>query len=182
MNPRRTVALNYAAYQIGWLAAVGGAALGWGTAGAAVAAVLTAAHVALARDRLAEVALVAVSLATGAVVESWQIGEGTYRLLEGAPARGLPPAWLLVLWAQFATTFRFCLRDVLRRPWAAVLLGALGGPVAFLAGERLGAVVLWAPVAPGLLRLVAAWAMALAWLSLVTRVVDARRAAPAYRV
>lgn len=181
MSPGRAHLVNYLAYQIGWAAAVGGAALGHGAAGAAVAAVLTLGHVALARDRAAETLLVVAALGTGAVVESWQIGQGTYRLLEGAPATGLPPAWLLALWAQFATTFRFCLARVVGRPWAAALFGALGGPLAFLAGERLGAVVLWAPVAPGVARLVVAWALALAWLSVVTRLVDARRPPAGYR-
>jgi len=110
-----------------------------------------------------------VALATGAVVESWQIAAGTYRLLDGVPAVGLPPAWLLVLWAQFATTFRFSLARVMTRPWAAALFGAAGGPLAFLAGERLGAVTLSLPMVPVLLRLVAGWAIALVWLSWLTR-------------
>ena len=46
-----------------------------------------------------------------------------------------------------------------------MLFGAVGGPIAFLAGERLGAVVLQVPLLPGLLRLVVAWALALAALA-----------------
>lgn len=182
MSPERTYLVNYAAYQVGWVAAVGGAALGHGTAGAAVALGLTLGHVVLARDRAAEAALVAVAAGAGVLVESWQIGQGTYRLIEGAPAAGLPPPWLLALWAQFATTFRFCLAHVITRPWAAALFGAVGGPLAFLAGERLGAVVLAVPAGPGLGRLVFAWAAALVGLSAVTRAVNARRPTPAYRL
>jgi hypothetical protein len=44
------------------------------------------------------------------------------------------------MWAQFATTFRFSLRTMITRPIPAALFGAAGGPIAFLAGERLGAV------------------------------------------
>lgn len=181
MTARQTTLVNYAAYQIGWIAAVGGAALGAGAAGAGVAGALTLAHVALARARGPEVVLVAVALLTGIVVETWQIQGGTYRLLAGARPGGLPPLWLLALWAQFATTFRFSLTSVLRRPLAAAAFGAIGGPVAFLAGERVGAVVLWAPVWPGVVRLVTAWALALLWLSWCTRRVDARWPGAAYR-
>ena len=165
MTPRATYLLNYGAYQLGWLAAILGAASGYGTAGACVGFVLTAGHVLLARDRRGELVLVLAALAAGVAVESWQIASGTYRVLADAAPGALPPLWLLALWAQFATTFRFSLRGIMTRPRAALLFGALGGPLAFLAGERLGAVVLTAPLAPGLARLVVAWAAALAGLA-----------------
>lgn len=107
MTDRAAYLLNYGAYQIGWLAAILGAAAGYGQAGAFIAFTLTAGHVLLARDRRGEVILVAAALGCGVVVESWQIASGTYRVLADASPRGLPPLWLLALWAQFATTFRF---------------------------------------------------------------------------
>lgn len=168
MSARATFLLNYVAYQVGWLAAIAGAATGHGTAGAALACALTAAHVLLARDRRGEAALVMAALLTGVAVESWQIASGTYRLLEGAPAAGVP-FWLLMLWAQFATTFRFSLARVMTHPPRAMLFGAIGGPLAFLAGERLGAVALQVPLGPGLARLVVAWALALAVLAWLTQ-------------
>lgn len=181
MSARAAFLLNYLAYQTGWCAAIIGAAYGLGTPGAAVALALTAGHLWLAHDRAGELVLVCAALATGWLVESWQIGSGTYRILAGEPAAGAaPPLWLLALWAQFATTFRFSLASVMGRPLRAMLFGAIGGPLAFLAGERLGAVVLQAPVLSGLARLVVAWALALLWLSWLTR--RARRAgAGAYR-
>jgi Protein of unknown function (DUF2878) len=181
VSARAAFLLNYLAYQAGWCAAILGAAYGLGTPGAVAALALTAGHVWLARDRAGELALVVAAAATGVIVESWQIGSGTYRILAGAPADGAaPPLWLLALWAQFATTFRFSLAGVMRRPLRAMLFGAIGGPVAFLAGERLGAVVLQAPLLPGVSRLVVAWALALLWLSWLTRRA-ARRGEAAYR-
>lgn len=175
MTQRRTHLVNYAAYQTGWIAAVGGAALGWPGTGAAVAFGLAAAHVVLARERTREAALVAAATLTGLVVERTLIAAGTYRMFGAAPALVWPPWWLLALWAQFATTWRYSLAAVFARVWTAAIFGAVGGPIAFLAGERLGAVVLWAPVMPGLLRLAAAWAAALAVLAVVTRVVGRGR-------
>lgn len=175
MSPRATYLLNYGAYQLGWLAAILGAAAGYGTAGAGVGFALTAGHVLLARDRRGELTLVVAALVCGMAVESWQIASGTYRVLADASPGGLPPLWLLALWAQFATTFRFSLRRIMTDPRAALVFGALGGPIAFLAGERLGAVVLAVPLGPGLARLVVAWALALAALASGAR----RLAAPA---
>jgi Protein of unknown function (DUF2878) len=173
VSPRATVALNYALYQAGWVAAVGGAALGLGTAGAAVAALLTAVHLALARDRRAEAALVAATLVVGLVVESGQIAVGTYATLGGTPPPAWPPPWLLGLWGQFATTFRFSAAGLFARPWAAALFGAIGGPAAFLAGERLGAVTLTRPLTASLIQLVVAWAIGLAVCGWLVRVLPA---------
>ena len=83
------------------------------------------------------------------------------------------------VWAQFATTFRFSLRSVIMRPVPAVLFGAAGGPLAFLAGERLGAVTLLPPLASGLFRLSLSWAIALVVFSAVVRRVTGPR--PEYR-
>ncbi len=169
MSARATVLVNYAGYQIGWLAVLLGAGAGYDVQGTALAVALTAGHLWLADDRRTEVWLLLAALVTGGLVESWQIASGTYRLLAGVPAAGLPPWWLLTLWGQFATTFRFSLAQVMTRPVRAAVLGALGGPLAFLAGERLGAVALTVPLLPGLLRLAVAWAAALLWLAWLTR-------------
>jgi len=80
----------------------------------------------------------------------------------------LPPPWLVALWAQFATTFRFALAGVIKHPVRAVLFGAAGGPLAFLAADRLGAVTLLPPISTGLLRLSLVWAAALFIFSVVT--------------
>ena len=181
MTPRVTALVNYGAYQAGWFAAVLGAASGHGNAGVAVAAALIALHLWLARERGRELGLLALATVVGLVVETWQLHAGTYRLLSGVVPAHVPPVWLLALWAQFATTFRYSGRGVLARPAAAMLFGALGGPVAFLAGERLGAVVLTTPLWPGLVRLALGWSAALALFSWVARR-SSGAAAPSYRL
>ena len=92
----------------------------------------------------------------------------------------LPPPWLLAMWAQFATTFRFSLRTIITRPIRAALFGAAGGPIAFLAGERLGAVSLLPPLTQGLLRLSISWAIALVVFSVVVRRLTPERNGPRY--
>ena len=104
----------------------------------------------------------ALATAVGAIVEMVLIATGTYRCTSGTVIDALPPAWLLTRWAQFATTFRHGLRTVISRPPQAALFGAIGGPIAFLAGERLGAVTLMPPLTQSLLRLSICWALA-AW-------------------
>ena len=74
-----------------------------------------------------------------------QIAAGRY-FTSGTVIDAPRPLWLLAMRAQFATTFRFSLRTVITRPIRAALFGAAGGPIAFLAGERLGAVTLLPPL------------------------------------
>lgn len=51
-----------------------------------------------------------------------------------------PPLWMLCMWLLFATTLNHSMRWLADRWWLASLLGAIAGPLSYLAGERLGAV------------------------------------------
>ena len=166
---RRDHLVNYVLYQIGWFACVLGGAWHRPWTGCLIALALIGVHLMRSRERALEVRLIALATAVGVIVEMIQIATGTYRFTSGTAIDALPPAWLLTMWAQFATTFRSSLRPVIMRPARAVFLGAAGGPLGFLAGERLGAVTLLPPLTHGLLRLSISWAVALALFSLVVR-------------
>ena len=177
---RRANLVNYALYQIGWFACVLGGASHRPWTGFAIAIILIGVHLALSVKRSLDVRLVLLAAAVGAVVEMIQIAAGTYRFTSGTVFGALPPPWLLAMWAQLATTFRLSLRSVATRPVPAMLFGAVGGPLAFLAGERLGAITLLPPLSYGLLRLSISWAIALLVFSAVVRRVVPERGA-AYR-
>lgn len=158
---RHASLVNYVLYHAGWIACILGAAAHQPIAGLAAAVALTAAHLWLSTDRRAELRLVAVTLAIGIVVEAGLSARGIYRFTSGSVVHWMSPPWLLAMWAQFATTFRFSLRSIMASPARAALFGALGGPIAFAAGERLGAVTLDQPVLPVLITLGLVWGVAL---------------------
>lgn len=172
--------LNYALYQVGWFACILGAAWGWPVAAAATGAALISVHVLLSGEQWRrELALVGIALALGLLVEGFQVWSGTYaRFTSGVVVAWMSPPWLLVMWGQFATVCHGSLKRVMLVPWRAVAFGAVGGPIAFWAGERLGAVDLARPLGDGLLRLAATWAIALGLLSLVALRLDRRRTLP----
>lgn len=178
---RHTQFVNYALYQAGWFACVLGASWQHPWVGLAIALVLIGAHLTLSSERLVECRLVILAAIVGAAVEIFQIAAGTYRFASGTLSDALPPPWLLAMWAQLATTFRFSLRSVIARPLPAAIFGAVGGPIAFLAGQRLGAVTLLPPLVPGMLRLSLTWAIALVLFSVAVRRVTADDHAPRYR-
>jgi hypothetical protein len=173
---RHTYLINYVLYQAGWFACVFGAAWGYPFAGFLIAALLIVVHFWLADERAVELRLLVLVVLVGLTVEVVQHATATYRFVPaasgagpgGAPGgvpgvliAGLPPPWLLALWAQLATTMRFSLRHVFARLWLSLAFGAVGGPLAFLAGERLGAITLSPPLTSGLIHLSLCWAVAM---------------------
>ena len=73
---------------------------------------------------------------------------------------------MLSLWAAFATTLNHSLRWVARRPLIATLLGAIGGPLAYLAGAKLGAMHIAVPQT-AIPVIGVAWGIAMLALSIV---------------
>ena len=65
---------------------------------------------------------------------------------------------MVALWAIFATTLNVSLRSLRPHRWLAALLGAIGGPVAYYAGARLGALEFGTP-APALAAIGIGWAI-----------------------
>ena len=138
-------AITFAVFQAAWFACVESAAHGvpaWGVA--AVAAVVLA-HVALAPRRVAELMLVAACLGVGFAWDGLMIQDQWIVYRSPGPLPSLAPAWILALWALFATTLSGPLRALQSRPAWSALLGAVGGPLSYLAAQRLGACAL----APG---------------------------------
>lgn len=176
-----TRTVNYLLYQSGWFAAVLGAGAGYAWAGSAAAALLLAVHLGLATRRADEAWLACAVAAMGVAVDTLQVSVGTLRFSAGLLDPALPPVWLVLLWAQFATTLHFSLSWLLRDWKRAALFGAVGGPIAFAAGARLGAVHLADPVWHTLLLLSASWAIALPVARLLAARQQARPGAGTYR-
>jgi Protein of unknown function (DUF2878) len=161
---------NIGAYQVAWFACVLGAANDLAWAGAAVALFVAAAHVTLTGRVGAELKLIAAATAIGLLVDSALARTGQIEFVAGVWAEGWAPYWMLALWAAFATTLNHSLRWVMGRPIVAAILGAAGGPLAYFAGTRLGALEMPTPEM-ALPLIAAAWAAAMWALSIVaTRV------------
>jgi len=160
--------LNFALYQLGWLACVLGAARGYGGAGALAALALTGVHVLLARRRGDEVRLCLLAGLLGMAADSAQTALGVLAFASLGSLGWLAPPWIVVMWMEFATLFRFALGWLRGRYGLAALLGAVGGPLAYYGGVRLGAATFPAGPVLGLSALALEWAVAtpvLVWLA-----------------
>ncbi|MGS2873206.1 DUF2878 domain-containing protein [Enterobacter huaxiensis] len=73
----------------------------------------------------------------------------------------LMPLWMVALWLMFATVWTQLTRTTTLPGWMLTLLATVGGPVAYLIGERLGAIEFLEPTF-----IVVSW-MAPGWLVLM---------------
>ena len=99
------------------------------------------------------------------VVDTTLVISGKVQFASAWP-NSFAPFWMLSLWMAFATTLNHSLRWLMTRPLAAALAGAIGGPLAYLAGARLGALALVEPWF-GLTLIAGLWALALGALAMV---------------
>lgn len=171
-----SLAGNVVAFQSGWFAAVLGAAQGAGWAGPLAAALVVGWHLARVLRPRPEALLVAASLAIGLVLDGLLRATGLVEYRAAGAAIALAPGWILAMWALFATTVNVSLRWLHDRPFTALVFGAAGGPLGYLAGERLGAITLPDPGA-ACIALGTGWAVAMPLLAALGRRLDGTLAA-----
>jgi Protein of unknown function (DUF2878) len=136
---RMSLVLNVVLFQVGWFACVLGAAYGLPLIGALAAGVIIAWHLARAVEPKKEMALIAAAILVGALFETLLVQAGWVRFATGVLVEGTAPYWMVALWGIFATTLNVSLRSLRPHLGLAALLGAIGGPAAYYAGTRLGA-------------------------------------------
>ena len=157
---------NFAIYQLAWFAVILGAARGFAWLGAAMALLVTGVHLWICREPV-EFRLVGLAAVLGLVVDT-TLAATEQAQFDSAGSLPIAPYWMLALWVAFATTLNHSLRWLMRRPVAAALSGAVFGPLAYLAGEKLGALSLPSP-ATALPMIAAAWLVAMGLFALVMR-------------
>jgi hypothetical protein len=168
MNPTSRNLLNFVAFQLAWFACVLGGAHDRVAAGTLAVASVVALHLAIAPQPGPEARLVAIVTAIGLAWDSLIVSLGLMSYPAGMFSPGVAPVWILAMWALFATTLNLSMGWLKGRPWLAVAFGAVGGPLAYLAGKKLGGVEMsepalallaqglgWAVMMPLLLRLAA---------------------------
>ena len=153
--------LNYAQYQIGWLIIVISASWAQPWLGMALALTLVCGHILLCRTRGVEFTLVILTGSIGLLVDSVNAMLGVLSFSTGTVDFMPCPPWIVVMWMQFATTFRHCLRWLVGRPGLTALCGAVGGPLAYVLGTQFGVVSMGPPMILSLGILALVWAITL---------------------
>lgn len=173
--PSRTlVVANVLLYEIGWFATVLGAAAHHAWLGPAVTIPIVAWHLRAAQSAWREAMLIVAVTLLGGTLDALLVVRGWLVFPDAGVRPGLQPWWMLALWTQFGTTLNLSLRWLRARPALAVALAAVGAPLAYAGGARLGAVSLVAP-GPALTALALGWPLVLLAALALARTLDGYR-------
>lgn len=159
---------NLLGYQAAWFIAVGFAARGLAWPGVLACLGFAAISWWVSPMRRSDLRLVGAALACGLLLDGVLAASGWLEYATPLPA--LPgPAWIAALWVAFAMTLQHSLQWLLARPPAAVLFGAIGGPLAYWGASRgFHAVAFTAPV-QATVTLALGWGIAMAILVAIAR-------------
>jgi len=158
---------NFVQFQLSWVALVLAVANNQIWLGIALFLALIVIHLLFFSRDSREWQFFLVVAAIGLTWESFIHGMGLLSYPHHSASTVLAPLWMMALWINFASTINHSLRWLKGEPILAALFGAIGGPLAFLAGQKLGAVNFEDPVV-ATLALVIGWGMLtplLLWLA-----------------
>ena len=124
---------NLVCHQIAWWICV----LCMGLIGTGAMLLFIGAHLGLLRpSNQRELKLVLVSAIVGLCLDNI-LGAFGFVSYEGHYWIGFMPLWLLAIWAGFGATLRHGQKVLVKTQLYAALTGFLGGPLAYLGGEKL---------------------------------------------
>ena len=156
MNDLTRTILNVALFQAAWFAAVLGAARGLPWLGPLAMLPTLAIHLALQKNRRGELKLLLTAGLLGFLFDTAFVAGGVFTPLQHLFPRPFSPPWMVCLWLNFAATLNVSLAWLHGRPILSAAFGAVGGPLAYYGGAKLGATELL-PTTTGLLLLAVGW-------------------------
>lgn len=169
------VLLNAIVFKIAWLSTIFGGANELPMLGPLAVMVAVGIHLRLAADPQRELALVALTGAIGLAWDSVMVSAGWMSYPSGTFVAGLAPYWIIGMWMLFATTLNVTFRWLHSRMLLAVVMGAVFGPMSYMAGSAAGAVQLHNPTIV-YITLSVSWALLMPGLLLLARQLDGTQA------
>lgn len=159
--------VNFLTFEMAWFSSVYGGAKQMPWLGPIAVLLALALHFSLAHGRRKELILVLSCAAIGLSFDSFLVMTGWVQYSSGMFSEFAAPYWIITMWMLFATTLNVSMRWLRNRHKLAALFGFLGGPIAYLTGQKIGGIMLVDQV-PALLALGIGWAVImplLLWLS-----------------
>lgn len=157
--------LNFILFQLGWFVCILGAAYNYVYEAIFMSLVIIFLHLKVTKNNTNDLKLFIFALTIGFFFDGFlQLQQLIVYFNPGWPYP-LPPLWILVMWVIFAMTLNHSLKWMKGRVLIAMLFGLIGGPLAYLAGEKLNAIILnssstlyilaigWAIITPLLMKL-----------------------------
>ena len=141
MSTQRIV-LNFILFQLGWFACVLGAANQLPWLAFVIAVSLVGIQLAFIPNPMKQLQLILMVTVIGAIFDQLLLNHGVVHYQANGWSPALVPIWIIGLWVAFASTLNVSMRWLRNYRLIAIIFGAVGGPLAFMAAEKLGAVTL----------------------------------------
>ena len=133
---------NALGFQSAWWLTVLGVIVGFPLLGPlAMTLYMLVDHLSLTKKGQAETRLILSAMLLGTVADTLFIFTGLLNYAGGyALAPVLAPLWITAMWGGFAATLNHSLSWIKPKPFLAFLLGAIFGPLSYMAGAKFGAI------------------------------------------
>ena len=150
--------INISAFKIGWLSSVIGGAQQMPWLGPAVVFAAIAIHLTRAQRPSSELMLIVSCGLIGTFFDSALVSAGWVTFPSGMFSDTLAPYWIITMWMLFATTINMSMRWMRGRPLLAAAFGLVGGPLAYIAGHKIGGIQ-FVDQGPAIAMLAVGWAV-----------------------
>lgn len=146
----RLTLIDLALFNVGWFAAVLSAAAGAAWVGVGIIIAISLWRLWALRFATGAIVLYALAFVIGYAADLAMVLTGALEFPERAvwpgPIAEPVPLWMPAMWINFAGALHFSLRILRGRYALGAAVGLLGGPLAYYAGMRFGAVTLPDPL------------------------------------
>lgn len=132
--------INAGLFQVLWLSAVYGSALGWVWPCIFLLIILACWQLQATKRAQSDIKLILIALLMGLIIDSAWINLGIMTFTNQGPISWLSPVWILTLWAGFALTINHSMSWLKSHPLLPSLLGLISAPLSYYAGKKFGAV------------------------------------------
>lgn len=148
--------INFGLFQLGWFIAIWGAAHQKLLLSMIAVALIFMVYMIQARYKKEAFILLLLIMLLGPIFDQCLLSFGLIEY-KSQFSEYVVPIWIVALWGLFATTLNLSLSWLKHYKFFAVLFGLIGGPLAYIAAEKLNAIQLMNSYA--LLALALGWAL-----------------------
>jgi hypothetical protein len=155
--------INFILFQVAWFSCILGAANAQPWLGVLVTMLILAWHLFRSKKVKNELTLLVYTIVVGAFLDQALLSFNLVNYQHHGWHQSIVPIWILALWLAISTTLNVSLAWMQKRYYVGFIFGMIGGPLAYLAAEKLGAVTItsqlsfavlaigWATITPTLL-------------------------------
>ena len=158
--------INFIFFQLIWFVCIIGAATNETHAAVAFSLLIILFHLYLTKDKKNELKILLLASILGFLFDGFLLKNELVLYANHGWSYSITPLWIIVLWMGFAITLNSSLSWLKKKIKLSALFGAVGGPLAYLAGEKLEAVTILTSGA--IVALAIGWAIITPLLIIVT--------------